>query len=185
MAPWQSRITTLLGEQFVSRAKGGVQGGSRSVLFGFPCLDSVAAESTPKIRTEFDAYKKIGVGYVCAQAPEPLSGAAGSILRASNAEWVSGLGWTVQRLSRRRTAISVAAVLAGAAGILSQRHPPPNFPYPNTINNLKLPEQDGEIMHSMDETTTDAAFERETTDPSAALPAHAIFDTKKIGETND
>ena len=35
----------------------------------------------------------------------------------------------------------------------------------------KLPERDGEIMHSMDETTTDAAFERETTDPSAALPA--------------
>ena len=113
-----------------------------------------------------------------AQAPEPLSGAAGSILRASNAEWVSGWGWTVQRLSgrrtghrresrQRRTAISVAAVLAGAAGILSQRHPPPNFPYPNTINNLKLPERDEEIMHSMDETTTntptDAAFERETT----------------------
>ncbi len=49
-----------------------------------------------------------------------------------------------------------------AAGILSQRHPPPNFPYPNTINNLKLPERDGEIMHSMYE-TTDAAFERETT----------------------
>ena len=35
----------------------------------------------------------------------------------------------------------------------------------------KLPERDGEIMHSMDETTTDAAFEHETTDPSAALPA--------------
>lgn len=50
-----------------------------------------------------------------------------------------------------------------SGGILSQRHPPPNFPYPNTINNLKLPERDGEIMHSMDETTTDAAFERETT----------------------
>ena len=68
---------------------------------------------------------------------------------------------------QRRTAISVAAVLAGAAGILSQRHPPPNLPYPNTINNLKLPERDEEIMHSMDETTTntptDAAFERETT----------------------
>ena len=57
------------------------------------------------------------------------------------------------------------------SGPQTQRHPPPNFPYPNTINNLKLPERDGEIMHSMDETTTDAAFERETTDPSAALPA--------------
>ena len=103
-------------------------------------IEHVTAESTPKIRTEFDAYKKkIGVGYVCAQAPEPFSGAAGSILRASNAEWVSGWGWTVQRLSsrrtgprresrQRRTAISVAAVLAGAAGILSQRHPPPNPP---------------------------------------------------------
>lgn len=31
------------------------------------------------------------------------------------------------------------------------------------LTNWKLPERDGEIMHSMDETTTDAAFERETT----------------------
>ena len=104
---------------------------------------------------------KIGVGYVCAQAPEPFSGAAGSILRASRRRTGPR-----RQPRQRRTAISVAAVLAGVAGILSQRHPPPNFPYPNTINNLKLPEQDGEIMHSMDETTTDAAFERETTDPS-------------------
>ena len=130
------------------------------------------------LRIISDAPKRIHNMSARAQAPEPLSGAAGSILRASNAEWVSGWGWTVQRLSsrrtgprresrQRRTAISVAAVLAGAAGILSQRHPPPNLPYPNTINNLKLPERDEEIMHSMDETTTntptDAAFERETT----------------------
>ena len=62
-------------------------------------IEHVAAESTPKIRTEFDAYK--------------------------NRCWLCLC--------------------------------------PSAINNLKLLERDGEIMHSMDETTTDAAFERETT----------------------
>ena len=42
-----------------------------------------------------------------------------------------------------------------------------------------MPERDGEIMHSMDETTTntptDAAFERETTDPSRCTTEEAEF----------
>ena len=107
-----------------------------------------------------------------AQAPEPLSGAAGSILRASNAEWVSGWGWTVQRLSSRRTGprresrqrrtaipatVSSTPVLMSNAqtGISGQTFRRVGHPTGATLNQPKTTQGLHEKEHSADIRTTD------------------------------